>query len=156
MKIRKATIEDLKAVQDLSFKLFKNDESWVSHLRMDWTFEDEGIKYFTSRLNGKEGIAYVAEDNNRIVGYITGDMKKDVSWRSVRIAELENIFIEEESRHKNMGKKLFGEFRIWAREQEAQKLMVSASYPNTSAIEFYKSVGFEPYSLELEMGMEGE
>ncbi len=152
--IRKATIEDLKAIQDLSHQLFKHDEAWISHLKMNWTFEDAGIEYFTTHLNGKEGVAYVAEDNSRIVGYITGDMKKDESWRSVRIAELENIFIEEESRHKSIGKQLFEEFRQWAREQGAQKLTVSASYPNSSAIQFYQSVGFEPYSLELEMEIE--
>jgi len=152
--VRKARLEDLQAIQDLSYQLFKHDEAWISHLKMNWAFEEAGIEYFTTHLNGREGVTYVAEDNHNIVGYITGDMKKDVSWRSVRIAELENIFIEKESRHKNIGKKLFEEFRAWAREQGAQKLTVSASYPNSSAIQFYKSVGFEPCSLELEMGIE--
>ncbi|MEK7626231.1 MAG: GNAT family N-acetyltransferase [Patescibacteria group bacterium] len=151
--IRKANIGDLKPIQNLSYKLFRNDEGRISNLVMDWSQGPEGEKYFTDRIENR-GVCFVAEDDGEVVGYITGEVKKDISWRSVHISELENIFIEEKYRHQSIGRRLFEELKNWSKENGAQKMTVSPSIPNTSAIEFYKSVGFEPYSLELEMEIE--
>lgn len=47
MEIRKATIRDLKRIQDLNFLLFeKEKKEYDKFLNMDWTFGEKGTKCF--------------------------------------------------------------------------------------------------------------
>ena len=45
--IRKATQEDLKAIQELNYKLFELEyNNFDQDLNMDWTFSKTGENYF--------------------------------------------------------------------------------------------------------------
>jgi ribosomal protein S18 acetylase RimI-like enzyme len=153
VKIRKAIPADLPRIQELNAALFNYDGHSISHLNYDWPY-NEGATYFKKMISGDKGICLIAEDGDRVAGYMTGSIKAPESYRHVRMTELDTIFIEEEFRYGGIGKRLMTEFTKWSRQQDAQKIFVSASAPNEKAINFYKSVGFEPYSLELELDLE--
>ena len=65
--IRKATLEDLRQVQDLNYKLFDFEyKNFDSSLNMGWTFSEEGEKYFRKVI--EKGTVWLAVDDDKIIG----------------------------------------------------------------------------------------
>ena len=153
MNIRKATINDLKRIQELNLMLFEKEaKEFNDPLNTDWTFSDKGTSYYTERIKSKEYIALVAEDKDMIVGYLVGGKCETYEYRNINsMAELENMLILEEYRRKGVGTKLVKEFIGWCKENNISRAHVVASAGNQEAIRFYKRNGFEEYSLDLEM-----
>jgi ribosomal protein S18 acetylase RimI-like enzyme len=148
--IRLSTLDDLPAILDISHELFLHDQDWIDGIVMGWSYSDDAKKLFTNYITQKEGVCYVAVTDENVIGYISGELKKPESWRNVKVSEISNIMILQGHRKQGVGKLLCKEFYAWSKSQGANQLMVEASAPNANAIEFYKSIGFEPYTLQLE------
>lgn len=152
MKIRKATINDLKRIQELNFLLFeKEKKEYDKFLNLDWTFGEVGTKCFKKHLTGKDSCAFVAEDNGEIIGYLAGGEIKAEDYRNIsKIAELDYMFVLKEYRRRGVGGMLHDVFVEWCEERKIKVLRVEASAGNKQAIGFYKRRGFEDCSLILE------
>lgn len=149
--IRKSKKEDLKAVQELNHQLFIHDKDFDSSLNINWPLEKEGEEYFKNKINEKDGVCFVAELNNEIVGYLVGSIIEPCYYRNIKkISELENMIIKEDCRGKRIGEKLFKEFVEWSKLKKVERIKVSAYTSNESAIRFYKRIGFNFYATELE------
>lgn len=149
--IRPAKEDELQAIQDLNYQLFVHDEEYDPLLNMDWPYQDEGTKYFQSRIKGKEGVCFVAEVDNKVIGYLAGSVVASYPYRKIqKQTELENTLVLEEYRGQRIGEQLFKQFVEWSKQQGAERIKVSAAANNVQAIKFYHRVGFEDYGLELE------
>jgi ribosomal protein S18 acetylase RimI-like enzyme len=149
--IRKAKIEDLKIIQELSHQLFIHDENSDSTLNMNWSFEEAGESYFKNVIGSENGLCLIAELNGEIVGYLIGEMLKTYPYRKIKkISELGNIFITEIFRSQRIGEGLFEEFVKWSKEKGVERIKVSAYSENIGAIGFYKRIGFVPFTTVLE------
>lgn len=151
--VRTGTLEDIKTVQQLNLQLFKYEIENNLHdaYNPEWSFAKDGETYFNKRLAQADGgVVFIAEDGDRIVGYLAAKYAT-YSFRSENpIAEIENIFVEEVYRRQNVGTLLYKEFKEWCIENEVKRIKVTAAYPNQSAREFYESLGFSPTSVTLE------
>lgn len=154
MKIRKATIKDLKKIQELNLELFKKEhKEFDKTLNCKWTFGKKGTSYFKERIE-KDGLALVAEVDGKIVGYLVGGKAEVKSYRTATsICELENMMILEKYRNLKIGTKLVEEFLKWTEQKKFEIIEVSASSKNLKGIDFYKKMGFEEYSITLEKRM---
>ncbi len=150
MLIRQATINELKVVQDLNYKLFVHDYGYDPVLDVDWPYSKEGEEYFTDKVSGKSGICFIALEDDKLVGYIAGSMMKPDSTRSVSVASLDNMLVEEEYRGNGIGTSLLEHFKKWAKAKGAGSVEVSAYFNNKKAIRFYQSVGFKKLAINLE------
>ena len=152
VKIRKAKLSDLKAVQSLNHALFKKERmDYDPTLNGKWTYGLAGTSFFKDRISKPNGCLIVAEVNGFIIGYLAGGMAKTEKYRTPSMtAELENMFVLEKFRGKGLGSKLTLEFLGWCQKNGAQIVRVVASYNNKQAIGFYKSLGFSSYNVVLE------
>lgn len=152
MEIRKATIEDLKAIQELNLQLFQKEiAEYDDTLDDKWTFSEIGTQYYHDKIQNNDSIALVAVDNAKTVGYMVGGIRKAKSSRNIdSIAELENMFILDEYRCQGIGSKLVEEFLNWSKKQGVSRVRVIASAQNHRAIDFYKKHGFQEYDIILE------
>jgi GNAT superfamily N-acetyltransferase len=156
ISVRIGTLKDLEKVQQLNQQLFSYETENKLHdaYNPDWPFSKDGEIYFKKRLaveNG--GIVFIAEDEGEIVGYLAAKYA-DYSFRSENpIAEIENIFVEDAYRRKNVGTLLFEQFKNWCVENSIKRAKVTAAYPNRSAREFYESLGFSSSAVTLERKM---
>lgn len=152
IEIRKATISDLKFIQELNHKLFlKEYEEYDKALICDWPFGEEGTEYFKERIEKDNGCALVAVADGKAVGYMVGAILKRERYRNIsKFAELENTLVLTEHRSKGIGKKLYEKFKEWCKSKNVQKICVEPTAQNTRAIEFYRKHGFKDYSLVLE------
>jgi ribosomal protein S18 acetylase RimI-like enzyme len=150
LKIRRAERKDLDAILRLNHKLFeKEHKEYDNSLDLNWTY-GRGAKIFSNNIIND--FAAVAEINNKIIGYLAGGVSDSgSSWRTVKIAELNNMFIEEEFRNKRIGKRMVEKFVEWCKNKQIDRISVRASVQNELGIEFYKRVGFKNYDVVLEM-----
>jgi ribosomal protein S18 acetylase RimI-like enzyme len=150
--IKKATMDDLKKVQELNLKLFeKEHKEYDPSLNLNWVFSKVGTKYYKGRISQESGCVLIATVDNKIIGYLCGGLTKAEEYRNLPIvAELENTLVLDEFRSKGVGKKLFNEFMDWCKTKNVGKIRVEATSQNELAIKFYRNNNFKDYTLVLE------
>lgn len=150
--IRKATLEDLKIIQDLNYQLFIHDSEFEPELNMDWPY-GEGEYYFKVRITEDTGACFVVEVEERVVGYLAGGIRKGEEWLKPKRSEIDNMFVAEGFRGRGIGKTLAEEFVKWSKEQGVKKVIVNAFWGNEDSIKFYKKVGFNSYDISLQIDL---
>ena len=151
-KIKTATKDDLKTIQELNRILFEKESAEFDNtLDCKWTFSTEGESYFNKRIVEDDGCIFVAYVDDKIVGYLAGGLVKNKTYRSVsNFADLENMFVLEEYRGMEIGTRLYETFVEWCKSKVVRRLQVVTSAQNTGGINFYKKNGFINYDLVLE------
>ncbi|PIR44045.1 hypothetical protein COV23_01960 [Candidatus Wolfebacteria bacterium CG10_big_fil_rev_8_21_14_0_10_31_9] len=155
-KIKSATIEDLKRVQELNLMLFEKEYAEFDNtLNCNWTFGEDGTEYFKGRIIEDDGCVFVAVVDDEIVGYLAGGlMDNKKSYRVLpNSAELENMFVLDNRRGTDIGSKLYQAFVDWSKSKSVKRLRVSASAQNVAGINFYRKNGFVDYDLILETNL---
>lgn len=148
--VRKATLNDLKSVQDLNHDLFLSDSKHLNDLNTNWPYEAEGENYFRKRVSGEGGVCFVAEIEDLVVGYVAGGWSHmNFSAYKGKRGELENILVKDEHHGSGVGAHLVAALTDWFKKQGAAYIMVDAYTKNENAIAFYQHEGFEPYSVVL-------
>ena len=148
INIRRANINDLNAVQELNNSLFELEfNNFDNTLKLGWPFEKDGKEYFEDMI--KNEIVFVAEVEEKIVGYLAGSICEPISYITESFAELDNMCIDDEYRRFGIGTLLINEFKKYCKEKNIQNIKVTASAKNSRAIQFYMKNGFEDYNLTL-------
>ena len=149
--IRKATVQDLKIIQDLNYQLFVHDSEFESELNMNWPYR-EGENYFKEKITEDTGVCFVVEVEGKVVGYLAGGIRGE-DWLKPKRSEIDNMFVAKGFRGRGIGKALVKEFMKWSKEQRVKRVVVNAFWGNEDSIKFYKKVGFKNYdqSLQLEL-----
>ena len=153
MKIRKAESKDFEKILMLNKKLFEFEKQFSDAYNLEWTCSERGRKYFEERLKHAMAECWVAEDDNRVVGYLVSFINT-YSYRSTNpICEIENMFIEQDFRRKGVGRALIEELKITLKSRGVKKIRVESVFKNEGAVYFYKAMGFEDFNLILEIGL---
>lgn len=142
--IRKANLDDLENILLLSDGLTLADLPYDKEVDVNWAHTEKGRKFYEDKIAETSGVCFVAELNDKLIGYMVAGKKSVASYRYVTVAELENIFVSEDFRSKGVGKKLMDEFKNWARQLGVDKVAVNVFALNEKGIEFYKREGFLP------------
>lgn len=152
MNIRRATIKDLPAIQDLGLGLFRDPSGATEkHADHKWAHDERGIKYYTEHIKDPNKLCLVAEGkDSSVIGYLTGGPNSLVDWRPIVTYELESFYVSPKYRSNGVGTEMVEKFAHWAKGKGAVTIRVSAYSANQKGIEFYKKVGFVPESLTLE------
>lgn len=148
IEIKKADITHLADIQNLNNQLFELEyNNFDSALKVGWTYEKNGEKYFNNMLNNE--IVYIALDKDKIVGYLAGSINIQGSYVTKSLAEIDNMFVLEEYRKYGIGTKLINEFKDYCSKNKIEELKVTASDKNKNAIKFYKKNGFDEFEITL-------
>lgn len=148
IKIRKAVKKDLDKILELNQKLFDYEKQFDDTFNPEWTYSEVGKNSFIKCI--KTETVLIAEVEDRVVGYVCATVD-NYSFRGINpIAELENMYVEEEFRNKGVGSKLVEVLLSELKDQRVKRIKVGALHSNTEAIKFYKKNGFENHVVELE------
>ena len=146
--IRKASIEDLDAIQNLNNSLFELEKNnYDSTLVKDWPLSEEGKEYFIDLIENHYTIVAIFDDN--IIGYLAGTIEEKGSYVEIQYGEINNMFINDKYRGYGIGKLLVNNFKEYCRTNHISNIKVVASYKNKNAIEFYHKNGFEEFDITL-------
>ncbi|WP_345627685.1 GNAT family N-acetyltransferase [Rugosimonospora acidiphila] len=154
MEIRLASFDDIPAVVALSSGLFAEDGGLRdAYLDVGWPAR-EGHRYYRAVLTTHGAACWIAVEDGRTIGYLVARVNGPYPTRPIKVAELENVFVEPDARDKGVGTGLVLTFARWAASQGARRMSVTAYAANERAIAFYRRHGFEPKSLSLESAVE--
>jgi GNAT superfamily N-acetyltransferase len=100
------------------------------------------------------GICYVAEAADSLVGFISGnwhDITMENSEESMphRKGRILEFFVREEERGKGVGKQLMLKLEEYLRSQGCTAINVEVFAPNESAREFYEEFGYRPRNIDM-------
>lgn len=150
VNIRKATINDLKNIQELNNKLFNLErDNFDPTLVRNWPLTKEGELYFEDLI--KNNYVIVAILNEEIIGYLAGSINEKGSYEEIAYGEINNMYINENNRGLGIGKKLIDNFKKYCKENNINNIKVEASAKNKNALNFYKKNGFEDFNITLTM-----
>ena len=148
--IRKAELADLNSIQKLNDNLFDLEfNNYDDTLKREWALEKEGQDYFEDMI--KNEIVFVAQIEEKIVGYLAGSICEQISYIKETFAELDNMCIDDDYRRFGIGTLLMNEFKKYCKEKNMQNIKVTASAKNDRAIQFYRKNGFEDYNVTLKI-----
>lgn len=152
IEIKRADISNLKDILNLNNQLFELEyNNFDSSLHVGWSFEKEGVAYFTNMLSNE--IVYVAFDKDKIIGYLAGCINIHHSYVTKSLAEVDNMFIVEDYRKYGIGSKLMNEFKQYCIQNNIEELKVTALAKNINAISFYKKNGFHEFEVTLKQSL---
>ena len=124
MKIRKATIKDLKECEKIS---------QIPELDLDYYGNRPSVKYLRQFL---DQIFLVATEENKVVGYIMGEKNK------YKFIFINLIAVDKKYRGKGAGKLLLKEFEKNAKKMKFKEIGLLSPKWNKKTLEFYKKAGF--------------
>lgn len=141
IKIKKATLKDLKIVQELNNGLFKYEEqNGLDKYIEDWPLSKQGAEYFADLIENQ--FVVIAYCDDKPVGYLAGGGDNGDSYYEGTTCELENMFVCEEYRKFGIGTKLVNAFFDWCKTKNAKRCFVTATIGNDNTINFYRKKGF--------------
>ena len=140
MNYRFAAVEDVPLLARMNRELAE-DEGHPNRIQSPSWFEDR-MRGF---LQGKYR-AVVFEREGRVAAYA---LYTDQTEQADSI-HLRQIFVERSRRRQGIGREAIRILRmeIWPAEK---RVTVGVLHGNQTAVEFYRAIGFQPYSIEMEL-----
>lgn len=149
--IRKAKENDLEKIVEMADQLSVADFHYDKEIDQEWAHTPEGKKYYLEKVLRVSNACFLAEINQEIVGFALAEKKEVPPFRTVKVVELEELFVKDQYRNKGIGKMLIDYFLNWAKNSGFDKAAVNVYFMNEKGIEFYKREGFVPYDMTLEI-----
>jgi GNAT superfamily N-acetyltransferase len=154
MIIRTAGITDIDKI------LFLEDQIFELHAkaRPDWIGKKPmNYDYLKSRIEDKNVKIFVAEDNNEIIGHCfinIHEIKDHHMYHDMVNIEIDNLCVHENYRKKGVGKELFEEVKIYAKNIGAKFIELSVWDFNQNARQFYENLGMKTRIRKMELKIE--
>lgn len=145
--VRRAVASDVPQIQTMNAALMEAEAERDAGMNVGWAHSVAGHDYFTARVGG-DGVCFVAQSADRVVGYLAGAVREEV-WRRVRRTELENMFVDPAYRGAGVGADLATHFLRWSRSAGASQALVEVFASNTDAVRFYERHGFTTVGLQM-------
>ncbi len=128
MLIRKATVEDYAYI------------GAIIRDCLGYSCDDFVVKRKLSQVDMDREVVFVAEIDDKVIGYIHGDR-----FELLYMDSLINVLclaVNEEYRKNGVGSALLNQVEEWAKERGAVGIRLNSAMSRTSAHEFYRRMGF--------------
>lgn len=120
-------------------------------------FKDGGIKYtkedLKNKINNENETIFVAVEDGKVEGYIFGfddDMKESGSTYPVKTFYIDDFCVDESSRGKGIGTKLYGYVKEYAKQKKYDRITLHVWECNPNAKRFYEYLGMKPMYVSME------
>lgn len=155
MNIRIANVADIEKILPLEEQIFgfhsKTRPDWIDNNKRPFNYE-----FMKDLIENNNAEIFIAEDDNKIIGHCIvsiREIKNHRMFHNMTNVEIEDLFVDEHYRKKGIGKKLFEEARVFAKEKGAKFIEFGVWEFNQNAIKFYEYIGMNKrlYRMELEL-----
>lgn len=102
--------------------------------------EPELVKYRLENIDTNREKVFVAETEDKIVGFIHAEMYNTLYYKSM--VNLQGLAVNSEFRHKGYGRALLGEVETWAKNNGIDLIRVNSGFSRKDAHAFYRNLGY--------------
>ena len=141
------------------FRLFVEFENYYQSQKVFSEVTHEVEKYIDTKkammrfankyINNKKVIAYVAERDNKLIGFIVGDIRKHPTKVLNKEGFIEELFVSNDFRKQKIGKTLFDTLVKEFKKQGCTHLGLDSFSDNKTTIDIYHKLGFQDYAITM-------
>ncbi|PWI34212.1 N-acetyltransferase [Vibrio albus] len=157
IQIRSAVFDDLDELNDMMFALHDyHHKSCPEHFKTAEEIEQE--KSIARYLDIPECLVYVAVEEKRVIGFITGHFCELVSTVSkpVEMGSIDELYVLPEKRNSDIAGKLFRKLEQTFDDYGVQQIFVEVWDFNQGAVHFYNKMGFNQHIHWMRKSLQGE
>ena len=103
--------------------------------------EPELVKYRLENIDTNREKVYVAETEEKIVGFIHAEIYNTLYYKSM--VNLQGLAVDSEFRHKGYDRALLGEVETWAKGNGIDLIRVNSGFSRKEAHAFYRNLGYD-------------
>ena len=136
--LRLARLEDFEEVNRIARQVCALHASWGSGIAVEYPYP---MEYYEESIRLQK--LYVAEHENRVVGYIFFYFWKAGGPAAAvrKMVSIDDIGVDETLRNRGIGQRMMAELRELALAEGCSGLQLYVDAPNVNAIAFYKKCG---------------
>jgi ribosomal protein S18 acetylase RimI-like enzyme len=143
--IREALIEDVEGVEELGIRLHDYHMRLDQYYRLKPSLEPR--KYYEKIIKSRNSVLIVAEENERIIGFIAGNIHRRAPVFEVEMRGwITDVYVLEERRRRGVGSELVKAISSWFDQNDICYIELSVDSRNLTGIDFWDSVGFETWN----------
>jgi ribosomal protein S18 acetylase RimI-like enzyme len=144
VKIRPLRKDDsFEDLIELSNAFFEEYESFhkdffnIDHLR-----DSDIVDYFSRWIDYPDGIAYIAVDDKKIIGYLTVYIKSQPAyWKIKKVGDISGLMVHKDYRGRGIGQRLLDEAKSFIKNKGVKYFTLFTSVENHHALKFYEKCG---------------
>lgn len=137
MIIRKAKTEDYESIIPFLNGFVEEDR-----------YSGKNKDSFLSALKKPENHIYVAEEDGKLIGFVTFSIRTVIRYVKP-IAELDELYIAPSARKQGLGSKLVQTVIDAAAEKGCHRLFIESHYKHEAAHKLYEKMGFTNYGYHF-------
>ncbi|MFV7235974.1 MULTISPECIES: GNAT family N-acetyltransferase [Flavobacterium] len=152
IEIRKATITDLEAIQNISTQTFIETFAAVNTTENieNYVTESFNSEQLTSEINNADSQFYLATSGNEILGYLKinfGNAQTETINKNA--LEVHRIYVSQAFHGKNVGQLLIDEVKKIAQDTGVDYIWLGVWEENHRALRFYTKNGFVEFDKHV-------
>ncbi len=155
MKIRKATLKDLKEIDEIYIegsidegKLQFPKVSEKEMLKKLKKHKKKRIKEFKKKMLSKKNHWLVMVEGNKIIGF--GEARLKDYEDDKNYGEIEYVYVRKGFRNKGAGRKIDDELIKWLKKRKIKKVGARLYSSNKPSVKFHEKLGFKITALKME------
>ena len=149
IKIRTATVKDIRSIQRLNHDIMTRNTLYDPCIMINFDLTDIGKDFFIKALKNPKGLFLLAIDDKKMIGYINGGSKEYV-YRKKKFFEIENLGVIPEYRKRGVGTLLYNFLVQELKKRGYERIYLNCYSKNVGALRFYKKLGFGEIDISLE------
>ena len=146
MHIRQAQARDGAAMDALLTELIRFEAQFDANMDPTLTVADN----YARLLDEEDCVAFVAEEDGRVVGYLYGLVYELPGMLYRPVARLDALYVQEAHRGRGVGKALCRAFADLAHGRGAVKMELKVFGRNAPALGLYEALGFRETKKYME------
>lgn len=151
VKICKANIDDLDTLKVFEQEVIKYERPFAPNLKND------PISYYDllDLIQREDALLLIAKKNQEIIGSGYGLIQKSAPYKKPdRFVYLGFMFVLPSYRGQGINGKIIQQLLEWASKNSITEIQLDVYSENTSAINAYKKLGFQPDLLKMRLNTE--
>ena len=143
MRIRKATIKDIKILVDFWYEEEKLHKKFDAHAKLRSNAKNRIYNFLKINIKKPNYAAFIAEDKNEIIGVLQGQIKKWYFLHDMgEYGYYSTIFIKRVYRKRGVAKMLFKRMASWFKSKKIRVVALLVHSKNKVALKAWKNLGF--------------
>jgi ribosomal protein S18 acetylase RimI-like enzyme len=138
MIIRKANENDAKDLNWLLTLLIRDEKKYDDNINENFVVTNMYENY----IEDQNRCILVAEENNKIIGYLYGYYENNDLTINNRICFLDALYVNENYRNKGIANQLINLFKKWCIDNNAKTIEVNVCSKNINAKNLYSNQNF--------------
>ena len=149
MKIRIAEPKDAERLNAFLTLLIRDEKQYDDGINENFVVTN----MYENFIGDPKRIILVAEEDEKIIGYLYGFIIDSDEVETKKIAKLDALYVEENVRKKGIAESLINIFKDWVIDNNISKIEVNVCSDNYKAKSLYQKKGFkttkETMALEI-------